>query len=319
MELIQGFRISRIILSAFELEIFTIIHKGMLTSPEIALSCGTDARATDRLLNALVAIGLLTKERNTFSNTEFASAFLVKGSPNFMAGVTHSLNLWKTWSTLTDCIRKGTSVSMEIPIGERDEDWLTSFIAAMHSRRKQAAEVAAFLDLAGTSSVLDIGGGSGLFTFEMIRRNGNIKGTVFDLPSVVPITEEYIRKEGFTGRVNTLPGDYLLDDFGNGYDLVFVSAVVHINSPSENERLVKKCAQSLIAGGQLVILDHIMSEDRTEPGIGAVFALNMLVGTEKGDTYTETEIRGWMENAGFSEIKRIETTQGTSMLAGVKK
>jgi 2-polyprenyl-3-methyl-5-hydroxy-6-metoxy-1,4-benzoquinol methylase len=285
----------------------------------MAKMTGANERATDRLMNALVPIGLLKKSGSQFSNTDFSTRFLIKGQPTFLGGMDHVGHLWKTWSTLTEAVKAGTSVAMKQPISGRDESWLESFIAAMHSRAgNQAKEIAAVLDLSQTRTMLDIGGGSGAFTFEFIRENPNIKGTVFDLPNVIPITKKYIAREGFENVVSTISGDYLKDNFGVDYDLVLLSAIIHINSPEENKMLFKKCAEIMNPEGQIVILDHVMSDDRTSPAGGAIFALNMLVGTEKGDTYTESEIKSWMQNAGFKYIRRRDTPQGSSMMIGIK-
>jgi SAM-dependent methyltransferase len=319
MEMANAFRISRIILTAHELNLFSILKDGPLTSAVVAKTAVTNERATDRLMNALVPIGLLKKSGSQFSNTDFSTRFMIKGQPNFMGGLGHQVDLWRTWSTLTDAVIAGTSVAMRKPINERDEAWLESFIAAMHARGiQQAREIAAVLDLTQIKRVLDVGGGSGAFTFEFIRENPAITGTIFDLPNVIPITQQYIAREGFEGSVTTLEGDYLKDKFGYDYDLVFVSAIIHINSPEENMLLVNKCAEALNPGGQLVIADHIMNDDRTGPAAGAFFALNMLVGTEKGDTYTEKEIKSWMQNAKFKYIRRRDTPQGSNMIIGIK-
>ncbi|MCX6249957.1 MAG: methyltransferase [Bacteroidetes bacterium] len=320
MSIVQGFRNSRIILTAFELGVFTVTSDGSITSDEIAQQIQTNPRATNRLLNALVAIGLLQKSGDKFHNTSFSSKFLIKGRPDYMTSLAHSVSLWKTWSTLTDCIRSGNSVTQGVQIEERSSEWLEGFIAAMHNRApQQAIEIAPLLDLSKTKRLLDVGGGSGAFAFEFIRRNPSMQVVVFDLPSVVTITQRYINREGFSNSVTTLPGDYLKDPFGDSYDLILLSAVVHINSFVENENLVRKCGDALNSGGQLVILDHIMSPDRTEPEAGAVFALNMLVGTKQGDTYTEAEISKWMKDAGLTSIERKDTVQGTSILTGIRK
>jgi SAM-dependent methyltransferase len=319
LEMANAFRLSRIILTAHELDIFSILKNGPLTSQVVAKKTETNERAVDRLMDALVPIGLLKKSGNQFSNTDFSTRFLIKGQPTYMGGLSHMLHLWKSWSTLTDAVKAGTSVTMKAPIGERDEPWLDSFIAAMHSRGiQQAKEVAAVLDLELTKSVLDIGGGSGAFTFEFIRENPGIKGIIFDLPNVIPITLQYISKEGFKDSVSTIAGDYRNGGFGYDYDLVLLSAIIHINSPEENKLLIERCVESLNPGGQLVILDHIMTEDRTGPAGGAFFALNMLVGTEKGDTYTENEIKSWMQRAGLKYIRRRDTPQGSNMMIGIK-
>ena len=143
-----------------------------------------------------------------------------------------------------------------------------------------------------------------------------MKATVFDLPNVINLTKKYIEAEGFTGQVDTVTGDYLKDELGSSYDLVLLSAIIHSNSPEENKLLFEKCAKALNPGGQLVVLDHVMSEDRTEPLTGALFALNMLVGTPEGDTYTEAEIKSWMKEARLSNITRKSTDIGNDMMIG---
>jgi len=150
----------------------------------------------------------------------------------------------------------------------------------------------------------------------MIRQNPSAAATIFDLPNIIPLTARYIASSGFSTQVDTKTGDYLADDFGKGYDLVFMSAIIHINSPEENQLLIRKGAEALNPGGKLVILDHIMNEDRTQPPVGAVFALNMLVGTFHGDTYTEKEIGSWMQDAGLSEIVMKVTPSGTQLMIG---
>ena len=319
LDLVSGFRISRIILTAYELEIFSDLKEAGLSSIELAIKKKLDPRATDRFMNALVSLGLLQKSGNQFTNTLFSSKYLVKGQSGYLAGLSHQAHLWRTWSTLTEAIKAGTSVAVEKPIGERDENWLDSFIAAMHSRGvPQSKEVADLLDFSNIHSILDVGGGSGAFTFEFIRRCNHATAVVFDLPAVVPITQKYIQQTGLKNIITTLPGDYLTDKFGSGYDLVFVSAVIHINSPEENELLINKCFDALNPHGQLVILDHFMNDDRTEPKAGAIFALNMIVGTLHGDTYTDNEVRNWMSNSGLKDIKRKDSKQGTSLLIGRK-
>jgi SAM-dependent methyltransferase len=319
LEMVNAFRISRIILTAHELNLFTLLKDGPLGSQAIARLAKANERSIDRLMNALIPIGLLKKSGGQFSNTDFSTRFLIQGQPGFMGGLSHLVQLWKSWSTLTEAVKAGTSVTMQEPIAGREENWIGSFIAAMHSRAlQQSKEIAAVLDLSQAKTILDIGGGSGAFTFEFIRENPVLRGTIFDLPNVIGITKEYIAREGFGDSVTTMAGDYMEGKFGYDYDLVFLSAVIHINSPEENRFLVRKCVEALNPGGQLVILDHIMNDDRTGPAVGAIFAINMLVGTEKGDTYTEKEIKTWMLEAGLKYIRRKDTPQGSNMMIGVK-
>jgi len=321
MEMVSAFRTSRLILSAIELRIFDILSGKRMTSARIAEIPGTDTRATDRFLNALVGLGLVVKKNGNFVNSGFSEKFLVSTSPLFMSGLDHSVGLWKTWSTLTDAVKAGTSLAETVKNGidNRGQDWLESFIAAMHARGvEQGRELASMLDLSETRRTLDVGGGSGAFTFAFIERNPEIKGVILDLPNVVSITRKYIDKAGYSGKITTLVGDYLLDDFGKGYDLVLMSAIIHINNPEENSLLIRKGADALEEDGQLIIMDHVMNEARTEPFTGALFALNMLVGTKHGDTYTETELRKWMKDSGLGDIRLLVAESGMQVMFGRK-
>ena len=316
--MVNAFQKSRIVLTAFELDVFTVLHDVAFTSAELAGKCGTNERYTDRLLNALCALELLIKNDNKFRNSPLAEEYLVKGNPLYMGGLMHSVHLWHTWSNLTQSIKTGKPDAPEA-INDRGDDWLVVFIAAMHDRaRQQAAASVTLLNLDGVNHVLDLGGGSGAFAMSFVNARDGINATVFDLPNVTPITEKYIRDNGFSGRIQTLTGDYTHDYIGTGYDLIFLSAIIHSNSYEVNERLIAKCAVALNHGGQLVIQDHIMSEDRTQPLAGAVFALNMLVGTQAGDTFTSSEIKYWMANAGLSGFVLQAAPQGLSQLIGYK-
>ncbi len=309
-----GFQESRIILTAVELDLFSVLGKEMMTSTEVARSLGTDERATNRLMNALTAMGVLRKIESSFSNTEATARYLDRESPDYMAGLLHSAALWKSWSKLTQVVKEGEPAERE-----RDERDLKSFISAMHERAQNTApKIVEMLDLSGVNEVLDVGGGSGAFSMTFVRSKRDIKATVFDLPDVIPLTRKYVQQEGLDDRIDTLAGDYKVDDFGRGYDLVFLSAIVHINSSEENQELIKKCANSLNPGGQVVVQDFIMDESRTTPGFGAIFALNMLVNTPSGDTYTESEVKGWLENAGLKSIERKDTRTVTSLIIGRK-
>jgi len=319
MEIVNGFRLSRIILTAYELNIFDHLAGRSCSSRDIASLINADPRATDRLMNVAVALGLLEKKHGLFINSGFAEKFLVSSSPDFFGGMRHTADLWRKWDTLTKVIRKGSAVDMEDNFNERGTNWIEAFIAAMHTRGvSQGRELALELDLSKTRRSLDVGGGSGAFTFAFIEKNPDIRAVIFDLPNVVPVTQKYIDRVDLNARVATLAGNYLTDDLGQGFDLVLMSAIIHINDPLENRELIKKGADALEPGGQLVIMDHLMNEDRTEPLQGAVFAINMLVGTKHGDTYTIDEIRGWMQDAGLKDINTINTPSGTQYITGLK-
>jgi SAM-dependent methyltransferase len=313
----RSFQQSRVFLTGFELGIFTVLGEEEKTSDQVAKKIKADPRATDRLLNALCVTGAIIKKHGMFSNSEAAIKYLVKGSPEYQGGLMHSVNLWDSWSNLSESVKTGNSVRINT-ITERDDKWFKPFIAAMHNRAfSEAPSLVEQIDLTGVKKVLDVGGGSGAYSMAFVKAGDNICSTVFDLPNVVKMTRKYIREEGLERKIDTVAGDYNTDELPAGYDLVFLSAIIHINSPEQNIELIKKSGRALNPGGRIVISDFIMDDDRIHPPFGAFFALNMLVNTDSGDTYTESEVKNWMEKAGLSFVERKET-QSTGLITGKK-
>jgi len=318
-EFASSFQKSRILLTSFELDIFTNIDESGTSNKQITHKLKLDEHACERLMNALVSLGFLKKQNQLFFNTAETFTFLSKKSPDYLGGLMHSNHLWNTWSNLTMVIKTGVSAH-PAEINERGEDWLIPFITAMHDRaKKQAPQQLASIDLSGINSILDVGGGSGAFSMEFVSRKPGIEVTVFDLPNVVPITKVFLEKEGFSDKVKTYAGDYTTDELPGGFDMVFLSAIIHSNSLKVNADLIKKCFSSLNMNGLIVIQDWIMNNDRTRPTAGAVFAINMLVGTESGDCFTEQEVIEMLSAAGFKDISRTEFETGSSRMTAYKK
>jgi ubiquinone/menaquinone biosynthesis C-methylase UbiE len=316
--LANSFRESRTFLTAFELKIFTVLDKQMMTSEEVSQKINSEPRATNRLMNALCAIGILKKVHEKFYNTDLSSKYLVEGKPDFMGNLYHTNNLWDNWSNLTDSVIKGTSFIRDKNKSEKD-DWVEAFIGAMHYRGvNQGKILAMMLDLTNVKKMLDVGGGSAAFAMEIVKKNSSINAVVLDLPYVIPLTKRYVGESGLSDKFNFIEGDYLTRDFEGSYDLILLSAIIHINSYEQNKLLINKCAEALNKNGMIVISDFIMNDNRTEPYQGTMFSLNMLVGTVNGDTYTEGEIRDWFKSSGLSKIERKNTSFGSDLMIAVK-
>ncbi len=318
-EKVYAFRVSRILLSAFELGVFTALENGARTSEQVAKLLKSDSRATDRLLNALCVLGLLKKTGRLFVNRTLAARYLAAGSPNYLAGLAHSASMWQSWSTLTAAVRHGGTVLKGR--GRRGDKARTrSFIAAMHWRAtRQAEKSLRLLDLSRVRRSLDIGAGSGAYSMALARLQPKLQATLFDLPEVIPLAKKYAAAAGLARRFRFLRGDFRRDPFGSGYDLILLSAIIHMNSPAANRRLFAKAAAALNPGGLLVIQDFIMSRNRTRPALGAFFALNMLVGTATGDTFTAGEVRQFFRHAGLVAVRKMATPFGSALMVGRKK
>ncbi len=316
---VLAFQKSRIILTAYELDIFTFIGESSQNAEDISKALDINKNATERLLNALVALNLLIKKNENYSNTQDSLLFLSKNSLAYLAGLMHSNHMWKTWSNLTDVVKTGNPAD-RAEINERGEEWLEAFINAMHDRgKKQADNQVSKIDLQKVNSILDIGGGSGCYCMALLNRKPELKATIFDLPNVVPISKKIIEKEGYSDKIEHYIGDYTTDDLPKGFDLAFLSAVIHSNPYITNQELVKKCYNSLNLNGKIVIQDWIMNDTKTDPVQGAIFSINMLVGVNGGDCYSENEVRSWLKKAGFSDISKVELEAGIGQVIAVKK
>ncbi len=305
----KGFQESRILLTSIELKIFTLIDSHLLTADEIAKKIDSHIEPLERLLNALVALGYLGKVKGKFYNSQHSVKYLNENSPEFIASLKHYSNMWKNWSELTSKIKKV----------DNSEDFSESFIAAMHYRAgKQADIIPHLLNLSEVKRIIDIGGGSGIFSMGILKYLPGAEAVLLDLPHIIPIAQKYIEQEGFSSKFSFIPGNYLIADFGSGYDLAILSAILHINSYEENEELIGKTYDSLNSGGQIVINEFIIDENGTEPLSAAIFSLNMLVGTDKGKTYKFSEINAWLENAHFKGIELKPTGFGTNLIVAYK-
>ena len=302
MERIRAFQPSRAILTAIELDIFSAVGNGA---------------TADMLLNALVALDLLVKEDETFKNSPVADRYLKEGAPDdARSSLMHSVHLWPRWSTLTECVRKGTSVTYT-PMDERDESWTRAFIAAMHRNAAlRAGQIVRVLAAEKYKRILDVGGGSGAYSIAFAKNREDVTAEVFDLPSVLPLTQEYIEEAGLSDRVTTKEGDLHSDDFGEGYDLVFISAICHMLSPEDNRKMFAKAHKALKPHGKVVIQDFILEQNRTSPYSAALFALNMLVGTKEGSSYSGPEYTEWLMDTGFTDIRKINLPGPTALILG---
>lgn len=317
-ELVLGFQTSRVLLTAFELGLFEALAAGPLSSPDLAERIGTDPRATDRLLCVLHTLGLVEKSNGLYRNTDAAERYFVLSSPDYIYGLAHLSERWNNWNDLTKAVRQGA-------MPERGEftDWepdlARNFISMLNQRGQvRASALLRHLDLRDVRSVLDLGGGSGVFSLAFTRVREDIRATVFELPNIAPLTRGYLEELDDRDAVQVLEGNFLEDDIGSGYDLILLASIIHMFDLETNARLIQKCSKALRPKGQLVIQDYIMNEDRVGPDIGAMFAIHMLVSTPRGDTYTAGEIGSWMKRAGFDSPEIHELPVGSSVMIARK-
>jgi predicted O-methyltransferase YrrM len=319
LELARGFMASRALLSGAELDLFSLLAKEPLTAEEIAVAAGTTLRGTEILIDALSSLGFLVKKDGRYHTEPSVAPLLSAAAPDsILPMVLHMATVWQNWSQMTDIVLGRTAPNLERN-GALAKDNRKAFIGAMHVIASKAApEVVAAIHPGQARRLLDVGGGSGSYTLAMLNAAPALKATLFDLPPVIEMARDRIQAVGLLGRVELVAGDFYKDKLPPGHDLALLSAIIHQNSQGQNEVLYGKIYRALDSGGRIVIRDHVMSADRTDPLEGALFALNMLAGTEGGRTYTFDEIKEGLTAVGFSRINLIQTKGMFSLVEGFK-
>jgi SAM-dependent methyltransferase len=300
-----------VLAAAAELDVFSALKGGPLGATQVARERGLDPRGARILLDALASLGYLTKEGDLYSVPAGVAASLGgHGSGSVLWMARHQANCLRRWALLSQVVKTGRPADRTPSVRGEDED-SASFIGAMDDISAPVADgVIAALRPVHFEHLLDVGGASGTWTAAFLRREPRARATIFDLPHVIPLAERRLAAAGILDRVRLVPGDFSSDPLPPGADLAWVSAIVHQNSRVENRRLFRSVRDALAPGGAIAVRDMVMDPSRTTPVAGALFAVNMLVGTEGGDTFTFEEMREDLESSGFREVQLVRRDPG---------
>jgi SAM-dependent methyltransferase len=320
LERVRGFQAACVIVAAAELDLFTALARRPASAATLAGRIAADARATAVLLDALVALGLLRKKSDSYEVPADVAELLTEDSPiNVLPAVRHQGNCLRRWARLGRVVRTGRPADREPSIRGAADD-CESFIGAMNNFSEAVApQIVARLSPLRCQRLLDIGGASGTWTIAFLRAVPDATGVLFDLAAVIPLARERLTRAGLADRVTCVPGDFTTDDLPGGADLAWLSAIVHQNSRAENRALYAKIRSALTPGGALVIRDIVMDASRTQPPAGALFAVNMLVGTAGGGTFTFGEFEEDLKSAGFSSIELLHQDDNMNSLIRARK
>ena len=294
--------------AAAELDLFAALAPRPLTAREAARKLKCDTRATAILLDALAALRLLSKRGDRYAVPRDVAVSVQKTLPMLQ----HQANCLRRWAELARTVKAGTKPEQKPSVrgaaGDRE-----SFIGAMHVINEACADTV----VRGLKCrrLLDVGGGSGTWTIAMLRANPGATATLFDLPPVIPLA----RRRLVGSPVKFVAGDFYRDKLPGGADLVWVSAIVHQNSRAQNRALFAKARRALVPGGRIAIRDIVMERSRTAPVSGALFAVNMLVATEGGGTFTLAELREDLEAAGFVGVTLARRDEGMNSIVIARK
>ncbi|MBL7032135.1 MAG: methyltransferase domain-containing protein [Nitrospira sp.] len=303
----SGYQSTRVLFTANNYRVFDFLQK-QKTVRSLAKEIGADVRATGILLDALTGLGLLIKQNNKYRNSSEASRFLVSGSPHYQGDIIkHGETMWDRWSDLDRVMKTGRP-------SQRSRDH-NAFILGMHNISSlKAKEIINGVGMKGIEKALDLGGGPGTYSLEMARRGAKV--TLFDLPETIKIAKKLLARSPIAAKNMTfIKGDFFVNDIGKGYDLIFISQIVHSLSEKESISLLRKCRRALNDKGRVVIHEFPINEQRTDPVRSALFAVNMLVNSEGGRTWSPGDMKNWFKKAGFKSARKKEVVEGVLVSA----
>ncbi len=303
---------AKVLLTSVKLDLYTLLAKAGpagLTAKETAGRLSSDERALTRLLDALVAIGLVRQDHGRYTNQPEAETLLSTTSPQY-AGDLLILqdDEWDQWGRLEATVRSGTR-PVTGNVFQTNPEMARHVSMVLHRIGLQTAPaLAARLNLKDCRSLLDLGGGVGTYALAFCQASPRLRATIFDLPATLRTAERVVAEAKMAARIELRPGNFHTDDLGGPYDVVFMSDVIHYQEPDENRALIRRAAEALAPRGRLVLKDKFLDEGRASPAWTAVFAVHLLVHTEHGDCYTVAEATDWMKAAGLTRIEELERT-----------
>src|SRR5213080_499455 len=324
MELSFAYAPPLIISAAVSNKVFDSLENGAKTSEQIAEETGASARALRILMNALVGLNLLKKDRQEkYSLTQESATFLLSNKLGTHAGFfgTIAPQLISRWLRLSDIVREGRPA---IAVNQETEG--TEFFSQLVERiipmsYPPAQKLGDHLKLGKAKNeirVLDLAAGSGIWGIALTQKSPRVRVTAVDWAGMIPTTKRITRKFGVEGRFNYVEGDILEASFGSGYDVATLGHILHSEGEDRSRQLLKKTFRALKSGGTVAIAEWLVKDDRTEPLPSLMFAVQMLVNTEKGDTFSFNEIKRWLQEAGFKKVRKLEAPGPSPLILATK-
>ncbi len=321
LNLALGYQISQVLFAAIDMDIFTILENGARNVAEIAKAVGSNEQSLRRLVNALVALNLLETKDGMLLNSNISSQYLVKGNSEYLGNaIHHTGNLWDFWEGLSKQIKSGKGKQPDDEYLGEFPHRLKDYLSAMNDFAELKKDIIAdAISINKYRKMLDVGCGPGTFAIKFVERNLLLDCTIIDLEPNLAYARELISKSGYQDRINVLPCQLLEDEIpGDGYDLIFISNLIHIYDETEVRKIVEKIWNKATRSGEVIIHDYILDDDGLGPLSASLFDINMFVGTPNGKCYTVLEIKELLKEQGAKNVRQIPVGLGSSLLIGEK-
>lgn len=319
-QLAWGYAAPLIIEAALKSGVFDKLDIAPMTVEEVRAATGASARGLTAIMNALCGLDLLDKDwHGRYSLTPESAAFLVRSKPSFMGGLIQhtSGQLIPKWLDLNEIVKTGKPASA---VNQQDTgaEFFESFVADIFPMSYPAAQALAGTLHLSKAHVLDIGAGSGVWGIALAQSGPEVRVTAVDWPKVLTVTKDTAERFGLKDRFCFIPGDLLSADFGSGYDVATIGHILHSEGEVRSRKLLSKIFHALAPGGTIAIAEFLVDADRKGSVTGLFFAVNMLVNTDDGSTWSFEEISEWLRQAGFVDARPLQSPGPSPLILATK-
>src|ERR1700730_2307216 len=293
-------------------KVFDTLQTGAKTVEQVSDAAGASERGLRIVMNALVGLDLLTKDRQEkYSLSPESAAFLVSGKPGTLAGFfsMNRVRLMQNWMKLDEIVRTGQpaiAVNEETEGTEFFTQLVENIIPMSYGGAQKLGDHLKLAKAKGEVRVLDLAAGSGVWGIALAQKSPHVRVTAVDWAGMIPTTKRITEKFGVGDRFKFIEGDLLEADFGDGYDVATLGHILPSEGEERSRQLLKKTFRALKSGGIIAIAEWLVNDRRTEPLAALMFAVNMLVNTDKGDTFSFNEVKSWLDKAGFKKVRKLE-------------
>jgi 3-hydroxy-5-methyl-1-naphthoate 3-O-methyltransferase len=311
MQFAWGFAPPLILEAALNCRVFDFLDRGPQTVGLLAAQSGASVRGLTAILNALVGLELLARKGNRYALTPESATFLVSTKPAYHgAYFTHmTRQILPNWLQLTEAVGTGRPVVAANDHGD-GQKFFAEFVEGLFPLSYKTAQVLGehlgIPKATSPVSVLDIGSGSGVWGIALAHQSPQVTIRAVDWPDVLEVTRAVAQRQGVGNRLRTVPGDLLDADFGTGHQVATIGHILHSEGRDRSRQLLRRTFGALAPGGAVVISEFMPNDDRTGPPTPLIFAVNMLLHTTAGDTFTFAEIADWLREAGFVKPRLLE-------------
>jgi ubiquinone/menaquinone biosynthesis C-methylase UbiE len=320
MQMVWSFAPPLMVGAAVRNKIFESLEDGPKSVAELAEATGASTRGLAALANGLTGLGFLARDGGErFELTPESAAFLIPDKPGYLGGffVHVAAQAVNNWLALPEIVRTGrpsVAVNQEQTGSAFFHDFVEGLFGVAYPAARVLGEILGVGRAGEPVRVLDIAAGSGVWSIALAELSPQVRATAVDWPGVLDVTRRVVARHGLEDRYEFVGGDLLEADFGTGYDIAILGQILHSEGEQRSKRLLRKVHDALKPGGRIAIAEFLVNQDRSGPMNSLIFALNMLVHTEAGSTYSFEEISEWLKSAGFTDVESVPAPSASPLI-----